>query len=196
MKRLVIAVDCDDVLVPTMAFFVDAYNKKYGTNVQIQRLHEEDYDGWGVARDVLLERLGGLQNTDDYRSLGPSEDEAEVLQDLAKAHELHVVTARNVHEAELTQAVLDRDVPGVFASLELVGNAGSKGEVCKRLNADILIDDNLHHLKDAIQLGLPPEGAILFGDYPWNSQDVTPTSLTRCKDWKAVGKEIDQLANR
>ena len=32
MERLVIAIDCDDVLIPTTEYTVGAYNKKYNKN--------------------------------------------------------------------------------------------------------------------------------------------------------------------
>ena len=189
MRRLIIAVDCDDVLVRTSPFFVDAYNQKYGTNVTLDRAHDND-DVWGVDRPTLEARLADLMETDGYKELSPAEDEIKVLKRLSKLHELHVITARRPHERELTQLMLDAYLPGVFVSLELVGFTGSKGEVTERLHADVLVDDNLRHLEDAIRHGLPREGAILFGDYAWNTSATT--DLARSNTWDEVEKEIER----
>jgi len=190
MRKLVIAVDCDDVLVRTTPFFVDAYNKKYGTKVTPAKAHVGD-EIWETDRATLDGRFAELMETDEYKKLSPSLEEIAVLTALSKDHELHVITARRAHEREVTQLMLDKYTPGVFASLELVGFTGSKGEVCKSIHADVLIDDNVRHLEDAIKHGLPRSGAILFGDYAWNGDGAG--DLTRCHTWEEVQEEINRL---
>ena len=194
MKRLVIAVDCDDVLVATTPYFVNAYNKAYGANVSLSDAHDVSEHLWNAPRELQLERLDALSKTEEYRKLGPVQDEVKILTELSKSHTLHLVTARKQEELELTKAMLDRDLPEVFASLNFVGWGGSKGEVCKRVGADVLIDDSARHLHDAIREGLPKTGAILFGDYAWNEADSAHEDLTHCYDWVAVKNVIDTIA--
>ncbi len=194
MKRLVIAIDCDDVLVNTTHFFVDAYNKEYGTSVQLAQAHDESFDIWQADKELLASRLSQLMDTEAYRMLGPRLDEVVVLKELAESHELHVVTARREGEREATQAMLDRYVPGIFTSLEFVGFEGSKGGVCKKISADILIDDNARHLHDALGHGLPEGGAILFGAYEWNAPNPDyHDGLISCHDWDSVKSVIEQI---
>lgn len=194
MKRLVIAVDCDDVLVRSTPFFIKAYNRTYGTNVVVEKPeHYSNSLHWGVDRDIFDARLGELMRTDEYKTLRPSEDEVSVLTKLSKHHELHVVTARPPTERQHTQEMLDKYLPGVFTSLELVGFHGSKGEVAKRIHADVMIDDSLNHLESAIEQGLPLGGALLFGDYAWSAKDI-PKGMVRCFSWKEVEREIERLA--
>ena len=194
MKRLVIAVDCDDVLVRTTPYFVHAYTQTYGGAVTLDRAHDADYGMWGTDKLTLEKRLAELMETDEYKSISPTAEEVEVLSEMSRHHELHVITARRPHERELTQHMLDTYLPGVFTSLELVGFTGSKGEVCQRIGADVLIDDNLRHLEDAVREGLPQSGALLFGDYPWTAYESIPEGLTRCLNWADVAKEIQDLA--
>jgi len=190
-RRLVIAVDCDDVLVRTTPFLVDAYNQRYGTNATLAQSHDPSYEIWQADEDLQVERWSVLGETEGYRDLGPDATEALILHDLAKNHDLHLVTARNEHEREFTLEMLNRELDGVFKSMEFVGWYGSKGEVCKRLGADVLIDDNARHLYGAIESGLPKNGAFLFGDYPWNTSD---SGLKRCLDWPAVKLAVDNIA--
>ena len=194
MRRLVIAIDCDDVLVRTTPFFVDSYNQKYGTNVPLDLAHVDDETLWGVPHSEMLDRFAQMIDTEEYRALGLSPAQAAVLKQLAEHHELHVVTARKEHERALTQAMLDRDVPGIFTSMEFVGWGGSKGDVCHRIGADVLIDDNASHLYDAIHKGLPHGGALLFGAYPWNEADQSHQDVRHCIDWPDVKMAIDALA--
>lgn len=195
MRRLVIAVDCDDVLVRTTPFFVSAYNEKYSTDVVLADARKADGESWGgVADDIVIERWRDLMNTDGYKGLRPDAVEVMVLHELAKHHELHLVTARHEKERDFTQVMLDTALEGVFTSMEFVGWTGSKGEVCKRLGADVLIDDNAEHLHDSLAQGLPAGGAILFGDYPWNSDNHRHDQLVHCLDWPEVKKVIDTIA--
>lgn len=196
MRRLVIAVDCDDVLLMTTPFFVDAYNSTFGTKVTLDVSNNNQHDVWGVDRTTLEARFAQLMDTEEYKQLHPDSREVEILMKLAKDHELHVITARREHERELTQYTLDTYLPGVFTSLELVGFHGSKGEVCKELGADILIDDNARHLLNALEHGISQENAILFGDYVWNAPSDTNASLTRCVNWTEVQREVDRLARQ
>ncbi|MFZ1250387.1 MAG: hypothetical protein WAR37_03000 [Candidatus Microsaccharimonas sp.] len=196
MRKLVIAVDCDDVLVNTTPFLVNAYNKLYGTNATLAQSYDPAYEIWQADEDLQVERFGLLTESKAYKELGPDPVESRVLHDLAKLHELHLVTARKEHERDFTQLMLNRELAGVFTSMEFIGWGGSKGEVCKRIDADILIDDNSAHLYNALQHGLPKGGAILFGDYPWNIEERTNEEFIFCKDWVAVKKVIDSIASR
>lgn len=191
MRRLIIAIDCDDVLLRTTTFFVTAYNKIYGTKVTLKDAHTSG-SPWGVSGPELESRLAELMETDEYKQLSPTDEEVAVLKELSSNHEMHVVTARRTHERELTQHMLDTYFPGIFSSLELVGFTGSKGDVTQRIHADVLVDDNVRHLADAVSHGLPEAGALLFGDYPWNMSEET--NVVRCSSWKNVKKEIDRLA--
>jgi len=194
MRQLVIAVDCDDVLVPTTPFFVKSYNERYGTNVSLEQSHTEGDDIWGVSHDAMLDRFAEMMKTEAYKQLGPSDDEIRILKELAEHHTLYLVTARKEEERTFTREMLDRVLPDVFTSMEFVGWTGSKGEVCKRLGVDVLIDDNARHLHDAIKEGLPKSGALLFADYPWNLPDQKHDDLTHCLTWQDVKLAVDSIA--
>jgi len=194
MRQLVIAIDCDDVLVRTTPFLVQAYNRKYGTNATLAQSHDPTFDIWQADEDEQVRRWESLTETEGYKDLGPDPEEALILRELAKNHELHLVTARKEHEREYTKQMLDRELAGVFSSMEFVGWNGSKGDICAHIGADVLIDDNYRHLKSAISKGLPTKGAILFGEYPWNESDRGSKELTYCVDWIEVKNVIDAIA--
>jgi len=195
MKRLVIAVDCDDVLVRTTPYFVDTYNQKYGTNATLAQANDTAFEIWNADEQTQVDRWTQLTYTEGYKALRPDPEEATILRQLAVNHELHLVTARKEEERSFTQEMLERELPGVFTSMEFVGWTGSKGEVCERLKADVLIDDNARHLHNAIERQrLSKSGAILFGDYPWNAADSMHDALTHCLDWPSVMGVINRLA--
>jgi len=60
-RRLIIAVDCDDVLVPTARHIIDDYNERFGTQVGFEHF----YDMTDATLDVgvlkaVKRRLKGL----------------------------------------------------------------------------------------------------------------------------------------
>ena len=193
MKRLVIAVDCDDVLVSTAPYFVDTYNNTYGTSGTLEYAHSPDPSVWGASEEVIVERWFGMTRTDGYKGLSPDPYEVKVLRNLAKIHELHLVTARREEEREFTQTMLDKHLDGVFTSMKFVGWEGSKGDVCRALRADILIDDNFRHLVSARDCGV--SGLLWFGDYPWQTEDLSDMPIVRCRDWCEVEAEIERIAS-
>lgn len=194
-RRLVIAVDCDDVLIETTCFLVEAYNKEFGTDVTLERAHRPNNAEWGTDDDELvLNRLSNLQQTDEYAGLKPIAEAVAAVRRLTETHELHLITARNSSVEAVTMAMLNKYLAGCFTTIEHVGKTRSKGEVCHRIGADVLIDDNIHYLMSAIENGLPFGGALHFGYYPWNQLDKPVEGVIECRDWEAVEREVLQIA--
>lgn len=198
MRKLTIAVDCDDTLFPTAKYFIDSYNKKFNASVDFEHQHEPDYDGWGVGDAELLRRLGMLQDAEEYRQIEMYDNAVRVLNNLrAEGHKLIVVTARKEHERPITEWMIERDAPGIFDTIEFVGWYGSKHEALRRIGADVLVDDSIHHLNKALDEGVLNSGcALLFGDFPWSRtvSDVG-SGIVRCADWIEVEQGIERVAN-
>ncbi len=195
MRRLLIAVDCDDVLVPTTPYFVRAYNDLYGTKAGLKDAHTPDPAVWGAQEEEIRRRRYELTENDEYKMLAPSDADVEVLRRLASVHELHLVTARKGEERQFTQQMLNRKLSGVFKAMDFVGWKGSKGEICRKVKADILIDDNGAHLLDALACGMAPGSAILYGEYPWNEEYRLKDGVVFCRDWLEVERRIEQIAH-
>ena len=95
----------------------------------------------------------------------------------------------------MTQRMIDAYFRGSFKSIEHVGPDRPKGEVCAEIDADILVDDNLHNLEGARQNGVPH--LLMFGNYPWQVfQDIEVSGLVQCKDWERVREEVERIANQ
>lgn len=194
-KRLIIAVDCDDVLIETTEYIVEVYNRLHNTNVSLDKSHDPDIEQWGVSDgELLLKRFSEIQSTEEYGRLLPMPEALRVIRKFAQDHELHLVTARDGSIEAITEAMLNKHLPGCFTSMEHVGKERSKGEVCKQLRADILIDDSIRNLLSALESGLPEGGALHFGDYAWNKIDPLPKGVKTCFDWGAVEREVDRIA--
>lgn len=194
-KRLIIAIDCDDVLIETTEYIVDVYNRQYGTSVTLDRSHDQDNEQWGVADgEQLIQRFNEIQSTEEYAGLVPMPEALRAVKLLARDHELHLVTARHGSIEAITEAMLNEYLPGCFTSMEHVGRDRSKGEVCRQLKADILIDDSIRNLQSVLEHGLPAGGALHFGMYAWNRVNPLPEGVISCFDWETVEREVERIA--
>jgi 5'(3')-deoxyribonucleotidase len=190
MKRQTIAVDCDDVLVETAPLILAHYNKMYGTHLELKDMYSRDLRVWDVPdAATAIARVEEYLKTDEYRRALPLREAIDVTKQLARYHELHIVTGRTEYLAVATQDMLDQYFPGIFQSIEYTGFFGdkacSKADVCRHLGADLLIDDHLHHAEAVANVGI---GVLLFGDYPWNRADKLPANMRRVKDWYEIKK--------
>jgi FMN phosphatase YigB (HAD superfamily) len=199
MRRLVIAIDCDDVLVSTGEMTIAAYNRKYGTKLTPEFYYDKaTLATWGTDDDSLaIERVMEYERSPEYALIRPVQETVDVVNRLAALHELHLVTGRPDHLEEVTLGMLERYFSGCFTSVEHTNfyneKKRTKGEVCKLLGADILIDDHIGHGESVLVNGM--KEVIIFGDYPWNRHQALSAGMVRCFDWLGVEREINRIAN-
>ncbi len=206
MKRLVIAIDCDDVLTDTLPKVVDDYNRLYSTNVGLEHMYVDhnsipEVFGTKTGQEAIQRFHAIYRQEGYYEALLPVEGAVEAISRLAKKHELHVVTGRQSFLKSATKYTLDKYFPDAFTSVEhtnyykddteKTATHRSKAEVCKAIHADILIDDHIVHGEDVLNAGV--ESVILFGDYPWNKRDSLVPGMTRCSNWKEALSEIERI---
>lgn len=195
--RPIIAIDIDDVLSNSMEAVRVTANEYLGVNLQPEHYtvpgpywsyYETVWKGQGMALsfDDLSEELIKSRYL-------PHLDAAHALKQLAKKYKLVVISSRREQWWESTREWLERHFGGLISEIVFAGNKEhavqqSKGEVCARLGAQWLIDDNVDHCADAQDHGVMP---LLFGTYGW--QKKVPPGITRCKDWQAVLEYFDGL---
>ncbi len=202
-RRLIIAVDCDDVLVPTAAAIINDYNHRFNTSLELSDFYSVDANiRWGTTdRDVVMKRVSEFLHSEEHAEVRPFPDAVTAIAELAKVHELHLVTGRAGFLDQMTKHTIDTYFPGCFQSIEhtnfiVASDSGlqtrSKGEVCAQLGADVLIDDHIVHGESVLEAGV--QRVIVFGSYPWNQGDIPASGMVRCVDWSSVVQEINQIA--
>lgn len=190
---MIIAIDCDDVLIDSTPFLVDEYYKKYGIAIPLADSHRLKHNAWGCnTPEELFLRFVAIQTGPEHMLLKPRTDAVEAVHGLSNRHELHLVTARHNLASPVTDRMLDKYFSGCFVSVHHVADHTTKAEICKKVSADVLIDDKLSHLADAIDNGaIAPGNAIHFGDYVWNQKDTDIDGIITCRDWVEVASVID-----
>lgn len=198
-RSLNIAVDCDDVLVPTAENTVEWYNSEFGTNLDVARFYSGNASDWGV--DTI--RMASQRVEEFHRSFfdtpPTSYPEAVVaVQSLARRHKQSLLTGRADFLLPVTEAMVDTHFPGCFQRIIHTNHFGdkprSKGDVCKEFSFNILIDDGLMHCESGVEEG-DIEAALLI-DRPWNQSRELHPRITRCEDWDVVLDEVAKIARR
>lgn len=203
MRRLVIAIDCDDVLIPSSSRIIERYNHRFGTTIGLDSMYREG-DTWQAdSYEAAISRVDMLLRDDRILDdLVPDEKTIRSINLLASAHELHLVTGRQTYMSASTDYLLETYFKGCFTSIEhtnYIASAQSaevkrsKGDVCEAIKADILVDDHISHGVDVLARGV--KRVILFGDYAWNQPDDIADGIVRCFDWDSTVNEINIIAN-
>lgn len=200
-RKLVLAFDCDDVLVPTSHQLLDYYNELYGTAVPYEGFYSDDL--WGApSLEEASRRVDDLIKSGAMADAVPQQSTIDSVQRIASmGHEMHVVTGRQSYQETETIALLDRYYPDIFRSIEHTNmyasgeNAQlrrSKGEVCRNLGAHMLVDDHIVHGYDVIAAGV--EDFVVYGDYPWNRFDTLAQGMVHCLTMAEVEREVLRVA--
>src|SRR5882762_3102397 len=159
IPRRRIAIDCDDVIVPTASLIIENYNKTYGTSLTLDNYYSYDLKIWGVSDDAIaIKRIDNYLMTAEYQGAKPFREAIDTIHALSKYYDLHMVTGRADFLAESTLAMLARYFPDIFKSTQFTNFFGkqprTKAAVCQELDADLPIDDHLHHAEGVAKCGI------------------------------------------
>lgn len=202
MRRLTIAIDCDDVLAENAAGFVAFSNERWGTSLTVENYDEHWAKMWGVDNHEVERRAQEFSESRAMRGYGHIGGALESLQRLASQHHLIIATSRRLQMRSDTLAWINEHFPDIFSSSAVYfagiwdevrpdSHAMTKAEMVGQINADVLIDDQLKHCLAVAESG---RHALLFGDYSWNQHDGLPDRVSRCINWLEVEKQIERIA--
>ncbi len=200
MSKPVIAIDIDEVIADTTEAVRLITNKRTGIDLppEAYAIHA---DYWGYYEsvwkhhdvyDITFKEIHEELTTDHLAvKILPAAEFA--LGRLMKKYDVVFVTARNddrrADTHEWFNAWLPELKPNVYFSNYLdEARRVSKGELCKELGAELLIDDNFDHCLSAVESGLK---AILFGNYGWQYKAEAHDSIVVCKNWQAVLEHLN-----
>ena len=212
----VIAVDVDDVLANFISALISFHNDTYNTTFTTAHFHSYDFHHvWGGTKEETNAKMDLFFESSYYYDIKPIPQAREALQILSQHFELHVVTARHNAIQESTRHFISTHYPNIFVDVHFGnmymtdGTARKKSEICRAINAQLLIDDSLFHAMDCCNHGIL---SILFGNYAWNcnepggyvvhtsSREVIPhtngaphTNIHRVTSWADVVPLISHL---
>ncbi len=192
-----IAVDLDETLSNTMQAFFGLYNRHVGGKhfkwEDITAYHISQIQ-WVLLTDAEQSAMTNKMFLEHPELVIPREWSRERIQQrYEEGHHLYVVSGRPLIFKELTSARIEKYFPWVFKDIFLCnhffgqpveGPVTTKGEICKRIDAHIMIDDDKYYAADTAGKGIK---TFLF-DRPWNQDfDVSLyPSIQRVFGWEEI----------
>lgn len=195
MTKSLIAIDCDEVLLPLHEPFLKHHNETYGTAYAYPDPEGRYYlhQFIGEHHDVVTQKLKTYSNSPEFAKLAPLAGAIKTINHLITRFRFVGITARQDFMQEVTFATLSQNFGSAFEDIHFTpyngkGEHSSKLQLCKELGSRFIIDDNLHTVTECAAGGME---AILFGEYHWNKTNTLPAHVTRCQDWTAVKDYFD-----
>jgi len=192
-----IAVDLDDTLVDLLEQLILFHNNTFGTNLKRNDFNTCIYQKvWGGSREETIAKIMNFIASPYFQDIRPLVGAVEGVEHLKSlGHNLFLVTGRDNNTNILTRKLLDQYFSGYFCGVYHT-NAYThsdgwlkKSEVCARLKAPLIIDDDPIHIHDCTDRGIK----VLVYDNPWNRIEL-PVGATRVLNWKEIIVCVNELA--
>lgn len=200
MKKLTIAVDFDDVLVPSAMFAFERYHRNYGFQIDPRSYYGKiTKEAWGTdSLDEAVQRIGDALSDEDLLMIPPYKAAIGAVSRLSEQHKMYLVTGRSDRLMPTAINYVDKYFSGLFNGLINTNHYSidpdkhrSKGDICREIGADVLVDDYIGHIESVMEYGL--KEAIVIAQ-PWNEGFVAKQGIVRVVDWNEDEREINRIA--
>ncbi|MBI4152127.1 hypothetical protein HY495_00315 [Candidatus Woesearchaeota archaeon] len=188
-----LGIDLDGVLAEFIDSFLDFENQRYGLTLTKNDVHNYDLTTiLGVNPQQLIQEFSYFYSTSGFYHLLPVTGAQSATEELAKDHQLYVITSRPPEIHHATEEWLGEHFPARFTSvhfsLDYLPQAKSerKEDICRDLGIDVMIDDSIKYLKHCA----PYVKKTFLFDQPWNQQSEILSSLVRVKSWGEIIQNI------
>ena len=150
---------------------------------------------FGYSEEENQKRVLDFFKSEYFQNIRPVKGAKEMITQLAKEHQLCIITARTSVIRKETEQWLLKHFSNTFHCINLtnqwhgVGKKQLKSEIGKREKIDMLIDDSLQHALDCASKGI----FVFLMDlgYPWNqTSEKLPENIKRVHSWEEIVQEI------
>lgn len=187
-----IAVDVDDVLAQSAVGLTTFSNAQWGTSLLPSDYDEHWANMWGVDIEEVKRRTQIFYDSGIVRDYPPMEGALDALRMLKQHYNLVILTSRGSAIRQDTLDWVEKHYKDIFSDVHLSGiwddialhkYEVTKTDICRRIGAEFLIDDQLKHCISANEAGIT---SILYGDYKWNHMADLPNGIERVDSWKQI----------
>lgn len=186
-RRTLLAIDFDDVLFDCN----DALQRIIRNEFHDTSPYMEFIGKHPQLKNEIFRFLYGSYHQDSTMIDGAYD----VLSQLAKNHQMVVVTGRSESTRRQTEKWLENNFPTLFSGIYFTNtflrwkneSERKKSNICLDIGVDILIDDSVEEAIEVSSVGV----TVLLFDRSWN-RTVIPDSLFRVNSWSHV---LNKLSN-
>jgi 5'(3')-deoxyribonucleotidase len=181
MPRPLIAIDIDDTLADSTESLRIIANQRTGSNLPPDA-YKVKGEYWGYYERVWAEHgidtkysfaQHKAEMEKDHSDLLVVEGAVDAVKRLSQTYQIVLITARDRSWEAATRRWLEARFSDTQYELHFIehhhDDTGlTKGQLCKQLGVELLIDDHDAHCVSALNEGV---GAIRFGTYGWHGDD-------------------------
>lgn len=189
---MVISFDLDEVLAEFQTGWIEFNKRNYNEHYVLDDFYIYDYmKVMGITQEEAIKRIFEFYESEIFADLQPTKGAEEVVCDLAKKHELFVISSRSDELKGITQRWLEKHFPNCFKEILLIGEvtkAGynytvTKGKLCREYGVNYHIDDAPHHVAGILEAGTK----VIVYERPWNrNYDFGQMPVLRCKKFSEL----------
>jgi len=189
---MLIGIDIDEVLVHFFKSYLELFNKRFGENVSVERLyHFHIWEETNVSKEDSLKLSEEFYNSALFHKMDLVEYAVETLEILFKNHKIFFITSRPLDLKEKTHFFLEKLFPNEKINLHFSSGIWSedletKGEICKKIGIDYMVEDNVLFSNECSKNGIK----TFLLNKPWNQNEKIEKNVIRINNWKEILKEI------
>lgn len=187
-----IGVDIDDVIAGFMKSYLEFYNKKYNTQINLQDI--KNYHLWktGIhkSKEDSHKEISEFQNSFDFEKIDLIDGAKEGLNNLSEFYQIYFITSRPEELKDKTIAFFNKYFPNkefnILYSGDVYGDNLSKSEICKTFEISVIIEDNPDYALDCASNGVK----VFLLNKPWNENCEMHENIIRVNNWLEVGEKL------
>jgi 5'(3')-deoxyribonucleotidase len=148
------------------------------------------------AKEIIaidLDRVLGPYRSAVFTSIKPYDGAVEAIAKIKQKYDLYIITARHPVFKKATSRWIAKFFPNTFRGIDFVhyktpfGPKGLKSQICKRIGAQVILDDKMSNALDCAKHGIR---VYLFGIHNLHRRAHLPDGITWVKDWSVVLEEL------
>lgn len=176
-----IGIDFDNILSNTTETYINLYNKITNSNYEMKDITDYNMSIFlpinhkKIINDLWL-------NNELWDNIKPIEDSQKYIEMLSKEHELYIITATNIENANIKYKWIRKNYPYINPKNFIVCNDK------QMVNVNIMIDDCIDNLSNSTY-----KGVLL--DYPWNQCKCLDNNIVRVYNWEQIYEVIKRGNN-
>ncbi len=190
------AFDLDDVLCNLSPQLIAFYNKTFGANIVRDNITNYSLSKqFKISPEDAIERTFQFYKSDYFHSASPVAGAQKAIDQLAKKHDLIVITSRPSFLDEKTHIWIENYFPKKFVKIihtnqfSKEGSDMTKGDYCREEGVKALVDDALENILDSIN---DVENLLLM-DAPWNRNGELPEKVKRVYNWGEIADFLSKI---
>lgn len=191
-----IAIDMDEVITEFLEMYLKFHRKTFNETWKKSQFFSYNYwEVFGNKKEIDVARHNQFYKSDYFDRIKPIEGAIDGINKLAKTNQIYFITARPKLWKKKTEKWLKKYFKNLnykiiyLALVHFDGQAG-KGEICKKFNIDIILEDRIEYALDCAKEDI----SVIFFDKPWNQNFNNHDGIIKVKNWPEALSQIEVLS--